>query len=442
LLSDELKHVYEQRLPNTIPCKLELPLSRQLSESASAPSLSQDRSLSLAAKTRLYGGHPRAQDAMSGSVMRRSLNGLTMQKLEVFEDRLAQQMEAYPSTGLQRRVETLGTLSAPQSEFGAAAASFGSAFDLPSVADQDRKNAASSRVQQKLEFLLGDSGVKKTRLAQNKSKFKKGVRKIVSLSQWKAGFGKRSTQRMKIRLDPYKDKKLAHALSEVRRSRHGKTYLKAPPEEATSGSKKKLNMNPFGPNYTPADVKFLSAVFHKLDANDDGAVCLQEWRDSIEKRRRNSLAGTTLDGNSVDGSQNNMDLGMNENFFQIIDRDCSGDVSVSEFVAAVFPKANRNMKKLIEQVVNLTRPCKYKEVAISALSLESKKEIESMFRTFDKDRDGKVTFEEICEIITLDSVGIQSLLSEEDIKNIVFLADKDGSHQLDLAEFVSMITEP
>lgn len=162
----------------------------------------------------------------------------------------------------------------------------------------------------------------------------------------------------------------------------------------------------------------------------------------MEKRRRNAVAGgTTLDGNSVDGTQNNMDLGMNENFFQIIDRDCSGDVSVWEFVAAVFPKADKKMTKLIAQLVNLTRPCAYKESVIPTLTPEAKKEIETMFRTFDKNKDGKVTFEEMRELIMQDSTGIKALLSNEDIKNIFFLADKDGSLELDLAEFVSMITE-
>ena len=32
--------------------------------------------------------------------------------------------------------------------------------------------------------------------------------------------------RLKLRLDPSKDKLLVHALNEVRRSRHGKTFLK------------------------------------------------------------------------------------------------------------------------------------------------------------------------------------------------------------------------
>jgi hypothetical protein len=196
LLSSELKHVYEQRHPNTIPCKLELPLSRQkLPTSASAPSLSPTRTLSTAAKARLYGGHPRAMDVPLGSIMKRSINGLTMQKLELFEDRLVQQMANCHPPGLQRRSETLDAVAAPQSKFGAAAASFGSALDLPSTDDLKRKNAASLRVEQKVSMLMGEERQKVAKRARNKRKLKMGVRNIIKLSEWKAGYKQRSTQR-------------------------------------------------------------------------------------------------------------------------------------------------------------------------------------------------------------------------------------------------------
>ena len=75
--------------------------------------------------------------------------------------------------------------------------------------------------------------------------------------------------------------------------------------------------------------------------------------------------------------------------------------------------------------------------AIKLLSDAQLKQLKGAFRTFDKDLDGKITFEELKEVLnTLSSED--SKVDDEEVKDMLTMMDSDRSGTISFEEFVSM----
>jgi len=136
------------------------------------------------------------------------------------------------------------------------------------------------------------------------------------------------------------------------------------------------------------DVKDLIAIFKKIDVNGDGTISFAELKEGL--KTINKVKNMNLKEEDL------------KELFSKIDLDDSGTINYTEFIAATM---NQKLGKTKEQFYQA-------------------------FKTFDGDKDGKLSYEEICQII--------QPKTPEDIqyiKKLIKDADRNGDGQIDFEEF-------
>jgi len=141
----------------------------------------------------------------------------------------------------------------------------------------------------------------------------------------------------------------------------------------------------------------LKQMFLSLDKDGDGTITIDEMKEGLKK------AGLTT--------------GAHENLIQImkeVDSDGSGVIDYTEFLAATMSK----------------RQYFQEDVCWAA------------FRTFDLDGNGKITKDELAQVLSggavtsiADSMGVE----KEEIERIMLEVDQDGDGEIDFDEFMVMM---
>ncbi len=135
-----------------------------------------------------------------------------------------------------------------------------------------------------------------------------------------------------------------------------------------------------------SDIKNLKETFNSIDKNQDGTLTLEEIKSGVSQLKNNS----------------NLNI---EEIFKSIDTDGSGVINYTEFLAAS-----------IDQNVYLKEERLYEA-----------------FKMFDKDDSGKISIDEVKQIMKEDDdAKIQEIIKKYDLNN-------DG--EIDYAEFLNMMTK-
>lgn len=137
------------------------------------------------------------------------------------------------------------------------------------------------------------------------------------------------------------------------------------------------------------EIKELSEQFTKLDKNGDGVLTFEEMQ-----------AGLHEIGDKFQG-----ELGQ---IFESIDTDKNGTINYTEFVAAAMEKS---------------------------MYLKEDKLLDA-FKMFDKDRNGKITADELKDILGSDPIFSQN---KEYYEGMIKEADLDGDGEIDYEEFVALM---
>lgn len=140
------------------------------------------------------------------------------------------------------------------------------------------------------------------------------------------------------------------------------------------------------------EIKSLKDIFNTLDKNKDGTLTLEEIREGIY---RINLAVSKLSDKSLDI----------EEMFKSIDTDKSGVINYTEFIAST-----------IDQNIYLKEEKLYEA-----------------FKTFDKDGSGKISTDELKQILKVQNDDVEMI--EEMIKS--FDINNDG--EIDYNEFITMM---
>lgn len=146
-------------------------------------------------------------------------------------------------------------------------------------------------------------------------------------------------------------------------------------------------------------IKDLKEMFYALDKDGDGTITVEEMQEGISK----------------------MGIDIPPNLKQImeqVDSDGSGVIDYTEFLAATLDK-----RQYIQE-----------DVCWAA------------FRVFDLDGNGKITKEELAQVLNGSSSNVENIeevmdMKKEEIERIIADVDKDGDGELDFEEFMLMMRQ-
>lgn len=175
----------------------------------------------------------------------------------------------------------------------------------------------------------------------------------------------------------------------------------------------------FGP-YSLAEVVRVKHIFDSFDTDMSGSVLLKEfitcaaWRQMYSSERIKAM-------------------------FSAMDLDKSGDVTFVEVLQAVFPVASRQQIKNMLAYNAKTSPVAKKKAA-PELTEAMIAEMKQVFRAYDSNNDGKLSFDEIVAASTV-AEGGTNVWSASDLEAVLKKHDVNSDALLDADEFVSMLQD-
>ncbi|KAI4295645.1 hypothetical protein L6164_035667 [Bauhinia variegata] len=163
-------------------------------------------------------------------------------------------------------------------------------------------------------------------------------------------------------------------------------YLRKPSRLFSSRDRLNSGLKPvFQPN-----VDEMKQVFDKFDSNKDGKISQQEYKAILRALGMGNMI------NEV------------PNIFRVVDLDGDGFINFKEFMEA--QKKGGGIRTI---------------------------DIQSAFRTFDKNDDGKISAEEVQEMLR----RLGERCSLDDCRRMVRAVDTDGDGMVDMDEFMVMMTQ-
>jgi len=139
----------------------------------------------------------------------------------------------------------------------------------------------------------------------------------------------------------------------------------------------------------------LASVFHKIDANNDGAISIQELSTGMRDMR---MSFSNEETNAI---------------FSAADINQDGEINFTEFVSLIIPSAGNALSKFRKAFKNISN-------------------VKDAFSKFDTDGDEEITFEEL-------SNGMGGQFSTNEVKAVFALGDIDQDGKISFLEFAKLI---
>ncbi|RLN54080.1 hypothetical protein BBJ29_007870 [Phytophthora kernoviae] len=185
----------------------------------------------------------------------------------------------------------------------------------------------------------------------------------------------------------------------------------------------------FGP-YARDDVVNIFRTFRKLDQDGSGSIALAEL-----------IGGTGLFSGTH--MQDNV-----SSIFSSIDKDQSGLIDLDELCTVIFGDAPPEVLEEIKRLCRLLEAVeKTRSVQKKPLSGEQVKELQALFKLYDKDDNGDIDASELFEALRYndrfydsDRRG-SSQLSMADVMRIISTFDVDANATLNMDEFIELFRE-
>lgn len=176
--------------------------------------------------------------------------------------------------------------------------------------------------------------------------------------------------------------------------------------------------------YSVKEVMSVIRLFRSMDSDNSGSV---ECDELIESEMLSGLG-----------------IGDAASVFASMDADGSGDLSLDELLTVCFTYAT---KAQIQEMMQLSKLERIKETMSSKeeISPTQYRELQAIFRLYDKDNSGGVSVSEVLEMLlgTAEDSGKKNKcsLTAEEIQAFYAEYDMDGNDELDLDEFIVMLRD-
>jgi len=192
------------------------------------------------------------------------------------------------------------------------------------------------------------------------------------------------------------------------------------------------NKNPTS-KYSKKDVMDLKAVFDEYDKDGSGTIVYEEMHGQL-KKKADAAAPKPGEKSSLQQRKANVGvslLDVSQGVFEQMDKDKSGDVTFEEMLTVMFQYAK---PEEIQLMLSWVAPEPEPEPEPKAeLSAAAKSQINGIFKLFDKDKSGTLTFQELKK--ALEKTGIDP----DEIKQYFTEYDFDGNGTIDKDEFFKLM---
>lgn len=168
-----------------------------------------------------------------------------------------------------------------------------------------------------------------------------------------------------------------------------------------------------GCKYSYKEVMLMFKTFQELDKSGDGKISIKELNTQLPK---------------VDHSREQLN---ERTIIRSLDKDKDGLVTFDEMLQSLYPKATQKELKIM---YHWAYPIKEEAVETGfKLSEEQRKELEEMFRIYDKDSSGGLDYNEL--IVMAKKTGYD----DDEVEQLFKMSDKNKDAKIDLEEFVEMM---
>jgi len=185
--------------------------------------------------------------------------------------------------------------------------------------------------------------------------------------------------------------------------------------------------------YSKKDVFELKKVFDEYDKDKSGKVSLDEFTKKLHERKENAKVRpgekSTLEQRNAQGGVSLSDL--SEGAFREMDRDGNGEVEFEELLRLMFRFATDNeITTMMEWVAPEPEP---EPEPKAELSKDARDQINAIFKLYDKDKNGSLTFNELKK--ALEKTGVD----QDEIKGYFKDFDMDGNNEINKEEFMALM---
>jgi len=177
--------------------------------------------------------------------------------------------------------------------------------------------------------------------------------------------------------------------------------------------------------WDPQRVRFFYEVFLDMDNNKDGHVTFEEFRETADRRR------SVLKSSQEDRLHREILNRLFRQVFALIDVNKSGDITFEELLRLGFPSATKDERRAMYELI-FPKPPPAPAPRPASLTAERHEELEALFRLYDTDANGLISYEEFREA----SLNIPGL-SRDDARRLMEEMDLNGDSVIDLPEFIT-----
>lgn len=183
--------------------------------------------------------------------------------------------------------------------------------------------------------------------------------------------------------------------------------------------------------YPKKDVYQLKAVFDEYDSDRNGTVELAEFMAVLKKKKSAPRPGEKSTLAARQAAQGVSILDLSENVFHEMDTDGDGCVTFAELLKLMYKYAtDAELKVMLDWVKPPPEPEPEEK---PGLSNEAKKQIQGIFKMYDKDKSGALSKKEL--LAALENTGID----RDEVTQMFKEYDGDGNELIDKDEFMKLM---
>jgi len=234
----------------------------------------------------------------------------------------------------------------------------------------------------------------------------------------------------KAEMQRQRDKAKASGDEEAAAAKKKQDEVNAKREANIKDRESKRNQNQKS-KYSKSDVMLLKNIFDEYDKDNSGHISVEEFQNALRNKKRGPRPGEKSTLAERQAAQGISILDISESVFTEMDKDGDGQVTFEEMLKITFRLASPNeigiMLKWVEKEPEPEPEPK------ATLSAEAVKQIKSIFKLYDKDRNGSLTKKELKEALSKTGLDV------DEMNKFIKEFDSDENGEINQEEFLKLM---